>query len=103
PTRNARNGGLFTSQGKLNIRNARYKNDFGPLDPACGCPVCTTHSRAYLSHLYRAGEVLGIRLNTLHNLCFMLDLAADSRKAVLEGRFTEFKRSFLASYDNSDA
>jgi len=98
PTRNARNGGLFTHHGKLNIRNAQYKNDFGPLDEECGCPVCRTYTRAYLSHLYRAGEILGIRLNTLHNLYFMLDLAANCRLAIMEERFPEFKRSFLASY-----
>jgi queuine tRNA-ribosyltransferase len=105
PTRNARNGGLFTRSGKLNIRNAQYKNDFGPLDAECNCPVCRTYTRAYLSHLFRAGEILGIRLNTLHNLHFMLDLAANCRLAIVEERFPEFKRSFLASYraDSSES
>ena len=103
PTRNARNGTLFTSQGKLNIRNNRYKTDLGPLDPACKCPVCRTYSRAYLAHLYRAGEILGLRLNTVHNLHFLLDLLADSRRAILEARFPDFKRAFLAAYGSSGA
>ncbi len=98
PTRNARNGALFTSQGRVNIKNAKYARDFGPLDPSCTCPVCTTYTRAYLSHLYRAGEILALRLNTLHNLSFMLQLAADSRAAIQQGRFREFKKAFLAKY-----
>ena len=102
PTRNARNGSLFTSVGKLNIKNARYKDDFGPLDPACACPVCTRYTRAYLSHLYRCGEILGIRLNTLHNLYFMIDLAANCRQAILDGNYLEFKRAFLAAYAGGD-
>lgn len=102
PTRNARNGTLFTSFGRVNIKNERYRTDFGPLDPACGCPVCTTYSRAYLSHLFRAGEILALRLNTLHNLCFMVALAADCREAIREGRFMDFKRSFLAAYSETN-
>ena len=98
PTRNARNGTLFTSQGKLNIRNACHLRDFGPLDPACACPVCRTYTRAYLAHLYRAGEILALRLNTLHNLFFMLSLAAQSREAIRAGRFPAFKRDFLRAY-----
>lgn len=102
PTRNARNGSLFTSRGKLNIRNARHKNDFAPLDEACGCPVCRRYSRAYLSHLHRCGEILGIRLNTLHNVWFMINLAANCRQAILAGVFPEFKRDFLAQYAEGD-
>ncbi len=98
PTRNARNGSLFTSQGKINIKNQRHRTDFGPLDPACGCPVCKTYTRAYLSHLYRSGEVLALRLNTLHNLFFVLELAAHVRQAIRDGRFIEFKRMFLDRY-----
>ncbi len=98
PTRNARNGSLFTSQGKLNIKNAKYINDFAPLDPACGCPVCLRYSRAYLSHLYRSGEILALRLNTLHNLFFMLQLAATARMAIRSGTFRELKRTFLQTY-----
>ncbi len=102
PTRNARNGTLFTSRGNINIKNARYKDDFDPLDPARPSPVTAQYSPAYLSHLYRAGEILALRLNTLHNLYFMLDLAANCRKAILEDRFLEFKRTFLAGYLVSD-
>jgi queuine tRNA-ribosyltransferase len=98
PTRNARNGSLFTSQGRVNIKNAKYARDFGPLDPACACPVCRRYSRAYLSHLYRAGEILALRLNTLHNLFFMLQLAANARDAIRAHRFREFKRTFLHTY-----
>jgi len=100
PTRNARNGCLFTSQGKLNIKNQRFCNDFSPLDPVCDCPVCRTYTRAYLSHLYRSGEILALRLNTLHNLFFMLHLGACARKAIRTGQFLEFKRAFLRTYES---
>jgi queuine tRNA-ribosyltransferase len=70
PTRNARNGNLFTSGGRVVISNAKHKTDVGPLDPACPCTTCTRHSRAYLRHLHVAKEILGARLNTLHNLTF---------------------------------
>jgi len=98
PTRNARNGSLFTSQGRLNIKNQRYATDFGPLDPNCGCPVCRTYSRAYLSHLYRSGEILSLRLNTLHNLFFMLQLTTNVRRAIRAGCFELFKKNFLMEY-----
>lgn len=99
PTRNARNGSLFTSEGRINIKNQRFQTDFGPLDPACSCPVCRRYSRAYLSHLFRSNEVLSLQLNTLHNLCFMLDLAANVRTAIRAGSFLEFKRAFLNAYE----
>ena len=98
PTRNARNGSLFTSRGRLNIKNQRFATDFGPLDPACGCPVCKTYSRAYLSHLYRSGEVLSLRLNTLHNLFFMLQLTTNVRRAIRSGDFALFRENFLRDY-----
>ncbi|MBI5094054.1 MAG: tRNA guanosine(34) transglycosylase Tgt [Candidatus Hydrogenedentes bacterium] len=101
PTRNARNGSLFTSEGRLNIKNQRFGADFGPLDPECSCPVCQTYTRAYLSHLYRAGEIAVLRLNTLHNLFFMLQLTANIRQAIRAGRFLEFKRDFLSRYNAS--
>ena len=103
PTRNARNGTLFTSRGKVNIKNARYKDDFEPLDPAWSTPVTEAYSMAYLSHLYRAGEILALRLNTLHNLTFLINLMANCREAIFEGRFSEFKRTFLAGYLNPDS
>jgi queuine tRNA-ribosyltransferase len=98
PTRNARNGTLFTRRGKVNIKNARFQRDYEPLEPECGCLACRRYSRAYLSHLFRAGEILALRLNTLHNVHFMLSLAAFARDAICSGRFPEFKASFLDSY-----
>ncbi len=98
PTRNARNGTLFTSHGKINIKNARYREDLGALDADWPTPVTQRYTPAYLSHLFRAGEILSLRLNTLHNLYFMLDLAANCRRAILEGRFADFKRTFLSAY-----
>jgi queuine tRNA-ribosyltransferase len=98
PTRNARNGNLFTWHGRVNIKNAEFRDDFTPLDPDCGCPVCRRYSRAYLCHLFRAGEISALRLNTLHNLWFMLDFTANLRRAIRAGCFLEFKREFLAKY-----
>ncbi|HPX62021.1 MAG TPA: tRNA guanosine(34) transglycosylase Tgt [Deltaproteobacteria bacterium] len=94
PTRNARNGMLFTSQGRINIKAKRYEEDDGPLDPQCGCMVCRNYSRAYLRHLYRAGEILASNLNTYHNLYFYLDLMARMRAAIREDCFGEFRRQF---------
>ncbi len=92
PTRTARNGLLFTSRGKVVIRNARHADEEGPADPACSCYTCRTFSRAYLRHLFKSGEILGLRLNTLHNLHFYLSLMADARGAIEEGRFERFRR-----------
>jgi queuine tRNA-ribosyltransferase len=103
PTRNARNGSLFTSQGKINIKNAQYARDFHPIDPACACPVCRTYTRAYLAHLYRAGEILALRLNTLHNISFMLEFVARAREAIRNGQYRNFKRAFLHTYSSQDA
>jgi queuine tRNA-ribosyltransferase len=97
PTRNARNGTFFTSFGKLVIKNSRYERDQGPLDPACGCYTCRTFSRAYLRHLFNAGEVLALRLGTLHNLAFYLGLMKRIRESLAQGRFREFKQEFLAT------
>jgi queuine tRNA-ribosyltransferase len=97
PTRHARNGQLFTSQGRLNIRNARHAEDDGPLDPACRCYTCTRHSRAYLRHLYMSGEVAALALNTLHNLTFYLDTMGRIRDAIAFRTFESFRREFLRS------
>jgi queuine tRNA-ribosyltransferase len=94
PTRNARNGQLFTSQGKINIRNARYAEDDRPLDPACGCYTCRTFSRAYLRHLFAVGEITAATLNTLHNLNFYLDTLRRIREAIAFGRFETFRLGF---------
>ncbi len=98
PTRNARNGTLFTSQGKLHIKNARYLRDPAPLDENCGCYTCRNFSRSYLRHLFQAGEILGARLNTIHNLHFYLDLMRQARQAIQEQRFSAFRRGFLGAY-----
>jgi queuine tRNA-ribosyltransferase len=95
PTRNARNGQLFTRHGALVIKNARYAEDPRPPDPACGCPTCRRHSRAYLRHLFLAGEVGAAVLNTLHNLHFYLDTMREIRKAIEFGTFDAFRREFL--------
>jgi queuine tRNA-ribosyltransferase len=98
PTRNARNGQLFTSRGPLNIRNARFAEDDGPVDPACRCYTCRHFSRAYLRHLFVAGEITGSTLNTLHNLSFYLDTMGAIREAIAFGTFEEFRQSFLRNF-----
>ena len=98
PTRCARNGLLFTTQGKLTIRNACYAEDERPADPHCTCYTCRTFSRAYLRHLFRNKEILGLRLNTLHNVHFYLELMAGARKAIEEGRFETYRRERLEAY-----
>ena len=95
PTRNARNGQLFTSEGRINIKNARYAEDEGPLDPQCGCYTCRHHSRAYLRHLYMAGEMTAGTLNTLHNLSFYLDTMRRIRDAIVFRTFESFRQEFL--------
>jgi queuine tRNA-ribosyltransferase len=94
PTRNARNGQLFTSEGRLNIKNARYAEDDRPPDPACHCYTCRTCSRAYLRHLFQAGEMNAATLNTLHNLQFYLDTLSRIREAIAFGRFASFRVAF---------
>jgi queuine tRNA-ribosyltransferase len=94
PTRNARNGWLFTRYGDLKIRNARYRGDTRPLDPSCACHACAHFSRAYLHHLQRANEITGARLNTLHNLHFYLDLMRQMREAIAEGGFDAWRARF---------
>tara|TARA_A100000171_G_C2134559_1_gene149213 strand:+ start:1603 stop:2739 length:1137 start_codon:yes stop_codon:yes gene_type:complete len=94
PTRNARNGWLFTRYGDIKIRNARYKDDTQPLDPDCHCHTCRHFSRAYLHHLQRANEITGARLNTLHNLYFYLKIMAEMREAIENGLFQQWKTEF---------
>ena len=96
PTRNARNGWLFTQHGDIKIRNAKYKDDNTPLDPDCGCHTCRHFSRAYLHHLQRANEIVGARLNTLHNLYFYLDIMSQMRQAIETGRFAAWRDAFLS-------
>jgi queuine tRNA-ribosyltransferase len=95
PTRNGRTGGVFTWQGKLNIRNARFTTDDSPLDPECPCSVCARYSRGYLRHLYQAGEILAATLISHHNLAFYLDLMRRVREEIKAGTFGTFRSSFL--------
>jgi queuine tRNA-ribosyltransferase len=98
PTRNARNASLMTSGGVVIVKNLEYASDFSPLDPECQCVTCRNYTRAYLRHLFKAGEITAMRLATLHNVHFMLTLLANVREAILEGRYAEFKESFLRRY-----
>ena len=102
PTRNARNGHLFTSQGVVRIRNARYREDTGPLDESCTCYTCQRYTRAYLHHLDRGGEILGARLNTLHNVRFYQDLMRGLRKAIAEGGLESHVRALYAAWQHSE-
>jgi queuine tRNA-ribosyltransferase len=95
PTRNARNGQVFTSRGKLNIRNAKHARDARPLDESCGCPVCRRYSRAYIRHLYNCGEILASTFCSLHNLAFYLDTMRRIRQSIALGDFVSFRASFL--------
>lgn len=99
PTRNGRNGTAFTRAGKLPVKNGAYKDDLGPLEEGCGCSTCRNYTRAYLRHLFNAGEVLGPRLVTYHNLYFYHRLMAEIRDAVAEGRFAKFKGEFTTGYN----
>ncbi len=96
PTRNARNGQMFTARGTINICNARHKDDTGPVDPGCTCYTCRNYSRAYLRHLYMAKEILAYRLNTIHNIHYYVNLVKEMRKAILNGSFEGFKRDFYS-------
>ena len=102
PTRIARNGTTMTSEGRLVVRNAKYAEDFGPLDPNCGCYTCQNYSRAYIRHLLKADETFGIRLTTYHNLHFLLQLMRDVRQAIMEDRLLDFRNAFFESYGLND-
>lgn len=98
PTRIARNGTVFTSQGKITVRNAAYSRDFAPLDKECSCYTCSNYSRAYIRHLINVNEVLGIRLTTIHNLHFIISLMKKLRGAILDGTFEEVAEKIRAVY-----
>jgi queuine tRNA-ribosyltransferase len=102
PTRNARNGTLFTSEGKIAIKNARFAADEGPLDPRCACATCRTVSRAYLRHLYVTGEIAALVYNTIHNVFFYLDLMARVRQAIALDSFGAFRETFLSASTTSE-
>lgn len=103
PTRNGRTGGAFTSRGKLNIRNARFALDNEPLDADCACSVCRRYSRAYLRHLYQAGEMNAAILISHHNVAFFVDTMRRSREAIMGGSYQPFKRAFLEKLQENDA
>ncbi len=98
PTRNARNGQLFTRRGPLSIKNARFAEDDRPIEPGCSCPTCRRYSRAYLRYLFVAGEMNAATLNTLHNLHFYLDTMREIREAIKFGTFEKFRKAFLETY-----
>ena len=98
PTRIARNGTLYTRSGRINILNSKFKTDFSPLDENCGCYACQNYSRAYLSHLFRAKEMLAGTLASIHNLYFIVNLVAEIRQSILAGKFFQFKKEFLDRY-----
>lgn len=101
PTRNARTGFLYTHSGIVRIRNSRYKDDTRPIDPQCECYTCRNYSRAYLRHLDKCGEILGARLNTIHNLYYFQDLMRQVRAAIESGRYDDFSRQFYQLYHSS--
>jgi queuine tRNA-ribosyltransferase len=103
PTRHARNGHLFTGTGVINIRNRVHQSDLGPIDPECDCYTCRNYTRSYLRHLDRCNEILGCRLNTIHNLSFYLRLMRSLREAIAAGRAAAFARAYLDRRAAADA
>lgn len=102
PTRMARNGTVMTSEGRLIIRDVGFARDYEPIDPRCGCYACKNFSRAYIRHLIKAGEVFGIRLTTIHNLNFLLDLMKKVRQAIINDNFLSFRDDFYKSFNGAD-
>ncbi len=103
PTRLGRNGSVYTSRGRLNLKNARFADDTGPVDPDCACPTCSKYSAAYLRHLYKAEEILAARLATMHNLWLYHDVVRRAREAIRQESFTVFKKSLEESMGGADA
>jgi queuine tRNA-ribosyltransferase len=102
PTRNARNGTLFTSKGRISIKRTEFKADPSPLDPNCGCYTCRNYSKAYLRHLFMSKEILSMRLNTMHNLYFYLDFFCRMRRAIEEQHFSAFKKEWDIILEHGD-
>jgi len=98
PTRIARNGTLFTKNGKINISNAKFVNDFDKIEDDCYCYTCQNYTKAYLSHLFRAKEMLGATLASIHNVYFITNLVKKMRQAIIDGNFVEYKKEFLDNY-----
>jgi queuine tRNA-ribosyltransferase len=103
PTRLGRNGSVYTTYGRINLKGARFTEDFGPIDPECPCWACQSYSAAYMRHLYKSDEILAARLLTYHNLSFYHRLMAGIRDALEEDRFADFRRAFLANYRSGGA
>jgi len=99
----ARNGAVFTRDGRMNLRNARFREDAQPIEPGCQCYTCQRFSRAYLRHLTVTKEILGLRLNTIHNLHFLLQLMREMRQALLDGSFVDYRRVFWQRYRVADS
>jgi queuine tRNA-ribosyltransferase len=99
PARNGRHGHLYTREGVINIKNERYERDEGPIDPLCECPVCSRFSRAYLRHLFKAGELLALRLSVMHNLHFYNSLMAEIRVSLEKGEFDSFRERCVGLLD----
>ncbi|MDI6828350.1 MAG: tRNA guanosine(34) transglycosylase Tgt [Armatimonadota bacterium] len=102
PTRLGRNGSMYTTYGRINIKNARFAEDFSPIDPECDCWACRNYSRAYLRHLYKSGEILAARLATYHNLYFYQRVIKGIREAIEADRVLDFRRKFLATYSSEE-
>ena len=102
PTRNGRNGSLFTAAGRINIKNARFERDFSPIDETCDCYACKNYTRAYIRHLYRAGEILAARLCSWHNLRFLVRLVNEALQSIIEGRYPEFLAQHRAAFGTDD-
>jgi queuine tRNA-ribosyltransferase len=103
PTREGRNGRVFTRNGTFHLKKAENRLDFGPIDQECGCRVCREYSRAYLRHLFKTGEILCSMLASYHNLYFLYDLVREARRAIAEDRFVSFKKTFLDRYNHGRA
>lgn len=102
PTRNGRTGGVYSQDGKYQITSSVYREDFGPLDEGCGCPTCTTYTRAYIHHLFRTKEMLGLVLLSQHNIYFLTTLTKNIRESILNGTFESYKDSFMARYTKTN-
>ncbi len=100
PTRSGRHGTVFTASGPLNIKNAKYRRDSNPIDSECSCFTCNNYSRAYITHLFKHQEMLGMRLAALHNVSFILNLVKNIRKAIQKNMFLDYKQEFLSQYSN---
>lgn len=102
PTRNARNGSVFTRNGKVILNKAYQAHDYRPIDPECGCPACRNYSRAYIRHLFQTGEILGPRLATLHSIYFYLETMRDMRTSILQDRYPQWRDAFLRRYRSEE-